>query len=94
MGRTLDSMDIHSPSLPQRPATSTEKSLNELMEEKIILEGTLVRLNAILESHGVGIASAQFSWSNAPDMSTPLIDRNGFPRDDIDVAQSSCLLHQ
>jgi len=67
-------MDIHSPSLPQRPSTTTAQSLNELMEEKVILEGTLARLNAVLESHGV-------------DMSTPLIDRNGFPRDDIDVAQ-------
>ena len=54
MGRTLDSMDIHSPSLPQRMATTTAQSLNELIEEKIVLEGTLARLNSILESHGVG----------------------------------------
>ena len=64
MGRTLDSMDIHSPSLPQRPATTTAQSLNELMEEKVILEGTLARLNAVLESHGVGIRQLPWSESN------------------------------
>jgi len=48
--------------------------LKELMDEKIVLEGTLARLNEILESHGV-------------DMSTPLIDQSGFPRADLDIAQ-------
>lgn len=47
-------MDIHSPSLPQRTPSTTAQSLNELLQEKVILEGTLTRLNAVLESHGVG----------------------------------------
>ena len=56
MGRTLESMDIHSPSLQKQQTTSkTVHSLNELFEEKIILEGTLAQLNQILENHGVGM---------------------------------------
>ena len=56
MGRTLESMDIHSPSLPKQQTTSkTVHALNELLDEKVILEGTLARLNQILENHGVGI---------------------------------------
>jgi hypothetical protein len=56
MGRTLESMmDIHSPSLAKQETSKTAESLKELMDEKIILEGTLARLNEILESHGVGI---------------------------------------
>jgi hypothetical protein len=78
-------MDIHSPSLPKPPTSKTAQSLNQLLEEKTILEGTLSRLNAILESHGVGM----FRHDEADvDMSTPLIDRRGFPRADIDIAQS------
>jgi hypothetical protein len=48
-------MDIHTPSLPKQETSQTAESLKELMEEKIVLEGTLARLNEILESHGVGI---------------------------------------
>ena len=58
MGRTLDSMDIDSASLPTPTPSATEQSLNVLLEEKVILEGTLARLNEILESQGVGIATS------------------------------------
>lgn len=78
-------MDIHSPSLPKPPTSNTAQSLNQLLEEKTILEGTLSRLNAILESHGVGMFPRE---EVDVDMSTPLIDLNGFPRADIDIAQS------
>ena len=54
MGRTLESMNIHSPSLPKRIMSKTAESLNELLDEKIILEGELSKLNDILENHGVG----------------------------------------
>jgi hypothetical protein len=60
MGRTLDSMDIHSPSVsaPAPAETSdTRLSLNGLLEEKTVLEATLSELNAILEKHGVGCVS-------------------------------------
>jgi Nas2 N_terminal domain len=79
-------MDIHSPSLPKAPTSNTAQSLNELLDEKTILEGTLSRLNAILESHGVGMFGCEEADA---DMSTPLIDRTGFPRADIDIAQST-----
>lgn len=48
-------MDIHSPSLPKLPESKTEQSLNELLNEKLVLEETLARLNDILERHGVGM---------------------------------------
>jgi len=54
MGRTLESMNIHSPSIAEPPKSSTEATLNELLEEKIILEDTLSQLNIVLETHGVG----------------------------------------
>jgi len=55
MGRSIDNMDIHSPSVPEPTLSSTAQSLNELLEEKIILEGTLSQLDTILVTHGVGI---------------------------------------
>jgi hypothetical protein len=67
MGRTLESMDIHSPSLPKQQTTSkTAHALNELLDEKIILEGTLARLNEILENHGVGIRQLDRTWKGLP----------------------------
>jgi hypothetical protein len=55
MGRTLEDMDIHSPSLRNVPKSKTAESLNELLEEKVVLESTLNELNIILERHGVGL---------------------------------------
>jgi len=82
-------MDIHTPSIPNPPISTTEQSLNVLLEEKVILEGTLARLNEILENNGVGRhPSFDGSGKLIIDMSTPLVDPNGFPRDDIDIAQS------
>ena len=57
MGRTLDSMDIHSPTVSAPPVTGTRHTLNGLLEEKVILEGTLAELNTVLEKHGVGCVS-------------------------------------
>lgn len=48
-------MDIHSPSLPKQPKSTTEQSLHDLIEERTVLEGTIARLIAILDTHGVGI---------------------------------------
>jgi 26S proteasome regulatory subunit N4 len=91
MGRTLDSMDIHSPSLPTPTASSqTAQSLNVLLDEKIVLEGSLTQLGAVLDSHGVGIRQRQNHLTI--DMTTPLIDRDGFPRADLDIAQSIAFL--
>ncbi len=58
MGRTLDSMDIHSPSVSEPAEVSgTRHSLNGLLEEKTVLEATLTELNVVLENHGVGCVS-------------------------------------
>jgi len=51
------SMDIHSPTLSQPAVTGTRQTLNGLLEEKVILEGTLAELNSMLEKHGVGCVS-------------------------------------
>ena len=61
MGRTLESMDIHSPTLSQPAVTGTRQTLNGLLEEKAILEGTLAELNTVLEKHGVGCVSQEVS---------------------------------
>ena len=50
-------MDIHSPTLSQPAVTGTRQTLNGLLEEKVILEGTLAELNSMLEKHGVGCVS-------------------------------------
>ena len=64
MGRTLESLDIHTPSIPKPAISTTEQSLNVLLEEKEILEGTVARLNEILESHGVGRPSLPLDLRN------------------------------
>ena len=52
-------------------------SIAELHEKKANLEEELKALSGILDSHGVN-------------MDTPLLTQDGFPRADIDVAQSEC----
>ncbi len=80
MGLTMDEglAEIHVPSGPtsfhQKPADLDGLSLRQLIERKDNLEAELKALGAVLDSHGV-------------DMHTSLIDRDGFPRSDIDVAQ-------
>ncbi|RDI82830.1 hypothetical protein Vi05172_g7192 [Venturia inaequalis] len=74
--------DIHTPSVASGPTmnghsngvTTDKLSFNELMAEKARLEGELMSLGAVLESHGVT-------------MQTGLTTFDGFPRADIDVPQ-------
>ncbi|RMZ87537.1 hypothetical protein DV736_g5240, partial [Chaetothyriales sp. CBS 134916] len=70
--------DIHVPSGPTslhlRPAELDGLSLRQLIERKDNIEAELKALGGVLETHGV-------------DMQTPLVDQDGFPRSDIDVAQ-------
>ncbi|KAK7204841.1 putative 26S proteasome non-ATPase regulatory subunit 9 [Myxozyma melibiosi] len=73
--------NIHDPSVarvrfPQTSLASSSSSsrLEELMRQRRALEDELDSLIQVLESHHV-------------DMSTPLLTSDGFPRDDIDVAQ-------
>ncbi|KAL2216099.1 putative 26S proteasome non-ATPase regulatory subunit 9 [Thermoascus aurantiacus ATCC 26904] len=78
MGIPMDD-NINAPTVPSGPRTGraapdlSKLSLDGLREEKLRIEAELSALSSVLTSHGV-------------DMNTPLtID--GFPRDDIDVAQ-------
>ncbi|KAL9132232.1 MAG: hypothetical protein Q9217_000036 [Psora testacea] len=81
MGLRMD--DIHTPTVPSGPTTSNtsthgieqeKRSLMELMDEKTHIEEELFALGGVLDSHGVN-------------MSTTLTTFDGYPRDDIDVAQ-------
>ena len=62
MGRTLASMDIHSPTVAQQPLGEAAGDLNDLLDEKIVLEETLGRFAEILETHGVGMHD-KLPWS-------------------------------
>ncbi|OLL24864.1 26S proteasome non-ATPase regulatory subunit 9 [Neolecta irregularis DAH-3] len=65
-------LDLHDPSVRHFESSST--SLNDLILQKDALESEINELLSVLTSQNV-------------DMKTPLIDQEGFPRDDIDVAQ-------
>ncbi|EME82679.1 uncharacterized protein MYCFIDRAFT_72007 [Pseudocercospora fijiensis CIRAD86] len=79
MGLRMD--DLHAPTVASGPSshalsngTVEKKSLQELVAQKDNIEAELSALGSVLDSHGVN-------------MQTPLTDRGGFPRADIDVAQ-------
>ncbi|RPA97539.1 hypothetical protein L873DRAFT_1828961 [Choiromyces venosus 120613-1] len=85
----LPTMDIHNPSIPSssssipNPTTTTpdatqfessKASVMALIAKRDALEAELKALGSVLDSHGVT-------------MTTPLTTFDGYPRDDIDVAQ-------
>ncbi|KAF2458255.1 hypothetical protein BDY21DRAFT_341995 [Lineolata rhizophorae] len=79
MGLLMD--DLHTPSVPTGAAASApngvpkeELPLVELIAERDRVQSELLALGTVLESHGVN-------------MRTSLTTFDGFPRDDIDVAQ-------
>ncbi|KKZ63234.1 hypothetical protein EMCG_02439 [[Emmonsia] crescens] len=80
MGIPMD--DIHAPTVASGPTSAPGRngrelsslSLNELFEEKTRLEAELKALSSVLDSHGVN-------------MSTSLTTFDGYPRDDLDIAQ-------
>ncbi|EFE37904.1 26S proteasome non-ATPase regulatory subunit Nas2, putative [Trichophyton verrucosum HKI 0517] len=82
MGIPMD--DIHTPTVPAGPvsgagSTSTDLSkagLTQLFDDKEKLEAELKILSDVLVSHGV-------------DMNTNLLTEDGFPRADLDIAQST-----
>ncbi|OXV09889.1 hypothetical protein Egran_02345 [Elaphomyces granulatus] len=80
MGLPMDN-NIHAPTVPSGPTTTntgfgdlSKLSMVELMDQKERIESELSALSGILSSHGV-------------DMNTSLTTPDGFPRNDIDVAQ-------
>ncbi|KAI9806398.1 MAG: GTP-binding nuclear protein gsp1/Ran [Piccolia ochrophora] len=81
MGLPMDS--LHSPTVASGPTSAARNgdaaelnklSLTQLSEEKDRLEGELKALSSVLDSHGV-------------DMNTSLTTFDGYPRNDLDVAQ-------
>ncbi|KAL8680101.1 MAG: hypothetical protein Q9186_003685 [Xanthomendoza sp. 1 TL-2023] len=76
--------DIHTPTVPSGPASSHDShntkgaggtSLMGWIAEKARIEEELKALSSVLDSHGVN-------------MNTSLTTFDGYPRDDIDIAQS------
>ncbi|KAF6237429.1 hypothetical protein HO173_004319 [Letharia columbiana] len=81
MGLYMD--DIHTPTVPSGPTTGQRAadgvgkdklSLMDLIAEKTRVEEELTALGSVLDSHGVN-------------MNTPLTTFDGYPRDDLDIAQ-------
>ncbi|KAF7503111.1 hypothetical protein GJ744_004320 [Endocarpon pusillum] len=80
MGLRMD--DLHTPTVPSGPTTRLQGndagisrlSLIDLIDRKDRLEEELKALGSVLDSHGVN-------------MNTSLTTFDGYPRDDIDVAQ-------
>ncbi|KAK7541216.1 26S proteasome non-ATPase regulatory subunit 9 [Phyllosticta citribraziliensis] len=77
MGLPMD--DIHTPAVASTNGASNglstqDLSLGDLIAEKQRVEGELSALSSVLDSHGVN-------------MRTSLTTFDGYPRDDIDVAQ-------
>ncbi|KAL1620972.1 putative 26s proteasome non-atpase regulatory subunit [Diplodia seriata] len=79
MGLHMD--DLHTPSVVSGPTSGTsngvarrDMSLQELMAEKDRVQSELSALSSVLDSHGVN-------------MRTSLTTFDGYPRDDIDIAQ-------
>ncbi|EEP78642.1 hypothetical protein UREG_03488 [Uncinocarpus reesii 1704] len=79
MGMPMD--DIHAPTVPSGPTSRlggerdiSKLSMNELFKAKEQIEEELKMLSEILQSHGVN-------------METPLTTFDGYPRDDLDIAQ-------
>ncbi|KAL2351501.1 26S proteasome non-ATPase regulatory subunit 9 [Cryomyces antarcticus] len=80
MGLSMD--ELHAPTVVSGPTSrgtsnglpKEQSSLTELIAEKENVERELSTLSAVLDSHGVN-------------MSTSLTTFDGYPRDDIDVAQ-------
>lgn len=79
----LNMNNIHNPSVPSGPTTSPgtseaveqdKMSLMDLISKKERVEAELSALSSVLDSHGVN-------------MNTSLTTFDGYPRDDLDVAQ-------
>ncbi|KAJ5871258.1 uncharacterized protein N7529_003611, partial [Penicillium soppii] len=72
--------DIHAPTVASGPASGalprdlSKLSMPELMQEKERIEEELSALSAVLQSHGVRMTSSLTTF-------------DGYPRDDIDIAQ-------
>ncbi|KAL6714079.1 putative 26S proteasome regulatory subunit [Lecanora helva] len=82
MGLRMD--DIHTPTVASGPTSGPgpasdedkdKRSLMDLVNEKTRVEEELSALGSVLDSHGIN-------------MNTTLTTFDGYPRDDLDIAQS------
>lgn len=83
--RPFEMENLHAPTVPSGETTASvtngdagHLSFAELQRKKDDVEAELKALGGVLDSHGV-------------DMNTSLLTSDGFPRADIDVAQSITL---
>jgi 26S proteasome non-ATPase regulatory subunit 9 len=95
---------LHAPTIPSGPTSARTTngnakhlSFTELQRKKENLELELKALGSVLESVcrrfsliGNMCFVADIRAQHGVDMNTPLLTRDGFPRADIDVAQSEC----
>ncbi|KAL8800443.1 MAG: hypothetical protein Q9200_007243 [Gallowayella weberi] len=95
MGLPMD--DIHTPTVPSGPASSYDPhttngaggtSLLDLIAEKARVEEELRALSSVLDSLGRHGLMATRVVQHGVNMNTSLTTFDGYPRDDIDVAQS------
>ncbi|KAL8797082.1 MAG: hypothetical protein Q9182_007263 [Xanthomendoza sp. 2 TL-2023] len=95
MGLPMD--DIHTPTVPSGPASSHNPhttngaggtSLFDLIAEKVRVEEELRALSSVLDSLGRHGLMATGVMQHGVNMNTSLTTFDGYPRDDIDVAQS------
>ena len=100
MGLPLRMSNLHAPTVPSGPTTApttngnaTHLSFTELQRKKVDMEEELKALSGVLDS----VWSSTFSFvlqmlisvQHGVDMNTSLLTPDGFPRADIDVAQST-----
>ena len=99
MGLPLRMNNLHAPTVPSGPTTApatngnaTHKSFAELQRKKDDIEAELKALGSVLGSVSFRLTRTCVSWltisQHNVDMDTPLLTRDGYPRSDIDVAQS------
>lgn len=90
------SADIHNPTVGAAPSTVGQEdiSLSELIAKKERLEEELSALGSVLDSVGNPLALLRNAFAETKQhgvtMATGLTTFDGFPRSDIDVAQSQC----
>lgn len=94
--------NLHAPTIPSGPTSAPkqdgqtiQRTMAELQQKKANMEAELRALGGVLDSVSGQKATrpqTEHEGLTAPkhgvDMNTPLLTRDGYPRADIDVAQS------
>lgn len=92
--------NLHAPTIPSGPTTgpvqngqSIQRTMAELQQKKANMEAELRALGGVLDSVSAKECDRSgrkelIAPQHGVDMNTPLLTRDGYPRADIDVAQS------